>query len=97
MSDLRPGSLKPWTADSNSNPAIFVTLVEDEEEPIAVGSVVLEGNAQEAEIFFKPSLNDDNQAFKPISVNDNNEPEVCKIPSPPQRALTRDLAAIASH
>ncbi|ELU12969.1 hypothetical protein CAPTEDRAFT_219797 [Capitella teleta] len=78
VSDLRPGSLKPWTADSNSNPAIFVTLVEDEEEPIAVGSVVLEGNAQEAEIFFKPSLNDDNQAFKPISVNDNNEPETFK-------------------
>ena len=75
VDNLRSSNDGTWTADSNLNPAIFANLVEAEEEPVPLGAIVIDGNAEAANIFFKPSLDDD-EPYKSISVDDNNEPKV---------------------
>ena len=77
VSGLRPNTEGSWTADVDSNPAVVVTLVtKPDDEPVAVGAVVIEGNAEAANVFYKPTLNAD-EPFEAISLDDNNEPKVC--------------------
>ena len=77
VSSLRPNTEGSWTADVDSNPAVVVTLLtKPDDEPVAVGAVVVEGNAEAANVFYKQTLSADEE-FAAISLDDNKEPKVC--------------------
>ena len=75
VTSLRPNNDETWTVESDANPAIFVNLVQPDEEPLALGSLVLNGNADAANVYIKPTLNE-NVPYKPVSVDDDNQPKV---------------------
>lgn len=92
VNNVRPGVDKTWVTSKDSNSAIMIRLVDMGEEPVAVGKIVLESNADTAEIFYKPS-DAAEEEFVPISRNADQEPLVrTGYPSSFQNILCPDVS-----
>lgn len=74
--NVRPTAADSWTTPKDSNSAVSVRLVAFGEEPVAVGEVVIHSNADEVEVFYKPSDKPEVE-FLPIKTDEENKPEVC--------------------
>lgn len=61
----RPNSIGSWKAPASSNPAAFIKLVDNDEEPLPVGKVVIIGNMQEATIYIQ-TKDEDDLPFEPV-------------------------------
>lgn len=78
VTSLRPTAEGSYTAPSDTNPAIFITLVKDT-EGVPVGSVTINGNMPGAKVYSKATT-DDQEPFKPVSTDDNDEATVSAAP-----------------
>lgn len=78
---LRPSSKDVFVAPSDNIPAIIIRLVEKNQEPVAVAVVAVEGQVNEAEIYYLDSDETDAQ-YKPVTRPGEETPEVASsIPS----------------
>lgn len=78
---LRPTSKDVFVAPSDNIPAIIIRLVEKDQEPVAVATVVVEGDVNEAQVYYLDSDETDAQ-YKPVTRPGEETPEVASsIPS----------------
>jgi len=74
VDSIRPGDNEKWTVPNESKPQIFIQLVADDEEPIPVGKVDINGNVEKFTVYYK-AKNDDEE-FMPFTLKKNDEPKV---------------------
>lgn len=74
-SALRPSSKEVFVAPSDNIPAIIIRLVEKDQEPVAVASIVLNGQVKEAEFLYLES-DEPNAEYKPVTRPGEETPEV---------------------
>lgn len=67
VDDIRPDKEGTWSVASENNPALLITLVEDQQDAIPVGRVELTSNVDRINVLYKTSNTDD--AYKPVTKN----------------------------
>ena len=66
VDNVRPGKEGTWSVASENNPALLITLVEDQKDAIPVGRVELTSNVDQINVLYKTSTTD---AYKPVTQN----------------------------
>lgn len=70
--DTRPSNEGTWIVDSENNPALLITLVEDGKDAIPVGRVQLTSNVDQINVLYKTSSAADEQ-YKSVTENKKSD------------------------